>query len=73
MKYKIHGAKLRQLLYYQGLNLRSVSHYLGFNTMYLERCIKLNELSKVAILRIYDKYHINPALYVLDWKGEQNA
>ena len=54
----------------RGLTLKGVSRRSGFNKDYLHKAIKLNRLSNEVVKTLHDKYEINPARYVLGWKGD---
>lgn len=50
--------------------MKAVSRRSGFHGGYLSDAVKRNRLSTKVVKTLHDKYEINPARYVLGWKGE---
>lgn len=70
MNYDIDGKKLKEILIFErNLTLKNISKLTGFNSGYMADAIKRNRLSSSVIQMLHDKYEINPARYVLGWKG----
>ena len=67
--YDINGEHLKREIHKQGLSIAGVGRSIGFMPNYFNKCINMNRLSNIAVKRLFEIYQINPANYVIGWKG----
>ena len=71
MIYQIDGKKLKQIIKFErNLSLKNISKLSGRYAGYVADCTRRNRLSSDVITLLHDKYEINPARYVIGWKGD---